>query len=449
MKKLITISALAAAFALSLSAAAFADGWAKENNQWVYYQNGIKVTNDWRTSADGGYYYLDSYGNMLVNSFVDYERYVDADGRMVTAAWRQIDGKWYYFDTNGKLIRNKSKQINGVYYFFDYEGCMSTGWVEDDSGDWYYCDPGDGHRITSAWKKLEPDESMAIDYSEESTINEDGTYWYYFQSSGKMTRADSSEYKEAVINGARYAFDEYGRMTTGWVKLNDTTPAIAGWKYYNDSTSLGTYGAAHTGWLSAYPPENADLGSDVAWYYFDSRGVPYHGTDVGSGDDDETLVAKFRRLTINGKTNTYLFNEYGNPVYGLRKVYRSNGTVTSMYFGTKQESCLQLGEKNITEADGTVSVFHFESNGYGTNGVKNGRLYYMGKLQKAYDDTYAYYTVNGTTWLVNKSGNVVKNHNRRKDPTDVEYRSDSSGHKDGGTESDSELNAPEFVTTEL
>ena len=73
----------------------------------------------------------------------------------------------------------------------------------------------------------------------------------------------------------------------------------------------------------------------------------------------------------------------------------------------------------------------------------------MGKLQKATDDTYAYYTVNGTTWLVNKSGSIVKNHNKRKDPYDVEYRSDSSGHRDGGTESESELDEPEFVTTEL
>ena len=120
-----------------------------------------------------------------------------------------------------------------------------------------------------------------------------------------------------------------------------------------------------------------------------------------------------------------------------------------MYFGTKQESCLQLGEKSITEADGTVSTFHFDNSGYGTNGVKGNKLYYMGKLQKATDDSYAYYTVGGTTYLVNKTGTIVKNHNSRKDPTDVEYRSDSSGRKSGGTESDSELNVPSFETTEI
>ena len=450
MKKWMMVPVLAAAAVLSFSAAAFADGWTKENNQWVYYQNGYKVTNDWRTRADGGYYYLDGSGIMAANRFIDYERYVDADGRMVTSAWRQIDGKWYYFDSNGKLIREKSKQINGVYYYFNYDGYMETGWVEDGSGDWYYCDPSDGHRITGMWKHLEPSQDMNIDDSNNSSaIVNDGTYWYYFQNNGKMTKGDAGGYKEATINGARYAFDEYGRMTTGWVKLSDTDPAIAGWKYYNDSTNLGIYGAAHTGWLSAFPPEDQGLGSDVVWYYFDNKGVPYYGTDVSLSDDDEALLAKFKRLNQNGKSNAYLFNAYGNPVYGLRKVVRTNGIATSMYFGTKQESCLQLGEKSITEADGTVSTFHFESNGYGTNGVKNNKLYYMGKLQKAVDDTYAYYTVNGTTYLVNKAGTVVKNHNKRKDPNDCDYRSDANGHRDGGTETESELLAPEFVTTEL
>ncbi len=97
---------------------------------------------------------------------------------------------------------------------------------------------------------------------------------------------------------------------------------------------------------------------NVYWYYFDSKGQPYYGTDVSDSDDDETLEAKFRRLEKDGKTETYLFNEYGNPVYGLRKVRRSNGDVTSMYFGTQQECCLQKGDRNITDAEGNSYTFH-------------------------------------------------------------------------------------------
>lgn len=447
-KAVVAAIMLSAAF----SSAAYAQGWTKENNVWVYYNNnGTKASNEWKQSSDGGYYYLDGYGNMVTNSFIDSERYVGSDGKMVTSGWRQIDSKWYYFDNNGKTIKNKSKQINGVYYYFGDDGYMVTGWVHDDSN-WYYCDTSDGHMYVNTWKQLEPSEEMSLDSSSNDSVTDSGTYWFFFQATGKLATANGTEeYKDYTINGLHYCFDQDGRLKTGWAKIKDTYPEIAGYKYYNDDTSLGTYGAAHTGWLSAYPPENDDksLGSDVAWYYFDAKGTPYYGTDVSTEDDDETLVAKFKRITKGTKTSTYLFNELGNPVYGLRKVRKKDGTVTSMYFGTKQESCLQLGEKSITEADGTVSSFHFESSGYGTNGVKSNKLYYMGKLQKATDDTYAYYTVNGITYLVNKSGAIVKNHNYKKDPSEVEYRSDSRGIRDGGTEGDSELDVPSFETTEI
>ncbi|MCI5793024.1 MAG: hypothetical protein MR011_07160 [Lachnospiraceae bacterium] len=453
MRKFLKTAIAAIAMTAALSSAAYAaGGWTKENNTWVYYDNsGSKAVNTWKQSADGGYYYLDGYGNMVINSFIDSERYVDADGRMVTSGWRQINSKWYYFDSNGKTVKNKAKQINGVYYFFGDDGYMITGWVHDDNN-WYYCDLSDGHMYVNTWKQLEPSDEMYIDdsTSNRSVTEKTDTNWFYFQSTGKVARAnDSEEFKDYTINGLHYCFDEYGRLTTGWAKVKDATPKIAGYKYYNDDASLGVYGAAHTGWLSAYPPENEDLGSDVVWYYFDSKGTPYCGNDVSTNDDDETLEAKFRRITKGTKTSTFLFNELGNPVHGLRKVRKKDGTVTSMYFGTKQESCLQLGEKSITEADGTISTFHFDNSGYGTNGVKGNKLYYMGKLQKATDDSYAYYTVGGTTYLVNKTGTIVKNHNSKKDPTDVEYRSDSSGRKSGGTESDSELNVPSFETTEI
>lgn len=449
MRKLLRAVLAAAAVSAAMGMTAFADGWTQENGNWVYYSNGSKVTNEWKTSKDGGYYYLDSSGKMAVNSFVDDDRYVASDGRMLSNCWRQIGSKWYYFDNSGKLVRNKSKQINGIYYFFDDSGCMSTGWVQDSSGYWYYCDPSDGHAYTNTWKNLEPSAEMNVDDDNSSSTVSDGTYWYYFQSTGKLAAAYNESYKEYIVNGSRYAFDQYGRMQTGWIKLNDATPAIAGYKYYNDSTSIGPFGAAHTGWLSVNPPEDAELGSDVVWYYFDTKGTPYYGTDVSSSDNDETLLVKLKRITKNGKTNTFLFNQYGNPVYGLRKVQRSDGTVTSMYFGTKEQSCLQLGEKNITEADGTSWPYHYESNGYGTNGVRNGKLYYMGKLQKAIDNTYAYYTVNGLTYLVNKSGAIVKNLNKRKDPGEVDYRSDSSGMKDGGAAAVEECLIPEFNTTEI
>ena len=458
MKKTGRALMLAAILAAMASMTAFADGWSKDtNNQWVYYENGGRLTNAWKTGADGAYYYLGSNGYLQANSFVDDDRYVDGDGRMVTSAWRQIDSKWYYFDANGRMVKDRARQISDLWYYFDGDGAMRTGWVND-GDNWYYCDPNAGGRmVTSAWRQLVPDDEMV--YGEESDGPEttDGSYWFYFMSTGKVARASGDgNYKELSIGDNRYAFDEFGRMQTGWVKLSDKNPAIAGYKYYNDTANIGTYGAAHAGWLSAYPPEDedTDFGSDVQWYYFDAKGTPYYGTDVSNSDDDETLNAKFRRLQKNGKTQVYLFNEYGNPVYGLRKVRRSSGVITSMYFGTKEESSLQLGDRNIKDANGETSTFYFDGSGYGYNGIRDGKLYYMGKLQKATDDTYAFYpdptnpTDRSKDLLVSKSGTLKKNYNKNK--TDyVDYQSDANGRRGSYATADpEEWIEPAFVTSE-
>ena len=449
MRKLLRAAAIAAGlFAMSTITAFAANGWVQENGQWVYYDRDSKVYNEWKTGADGSYYYLGGSGYMTVNDFVDDDRFVGADGKMVTNAWRQINSKWYYFDSNGRMTRERSRQIDGAWYYFDYDGAMQTGWVEEDD-DYYYYDPSSGKMIANTWKQLLPPEEVYDDDNSGPQYT-DGTYWFYFTSSGRACKAEGSgDYREMTINGNRYCFDSYGRMMTGWVKVEDKSPVIAGYEYFNDSESIGTYGAAHVGWLSAYPPEDEEgFSSDVEWFYFDSKGTPAYGSNVSDSDDEETLSAKFKRLQKNGKTQTYLFNEYGNPVYGLRKVRKTSGEETSMYFGTKQESCLQLGDKNITDADGVTSQFYFDSRGYGYTGVKNGKLYYMGKLQKAEDDSYAYYTVDGKTYLVNRSGQVKKNYNKSKDPDEVDYRSNASGLRDGGTADESELMIPAFVTSE-
>lgn len=58
--------------------------------------------------------------------------------------------------------------------------------------------------------------------------------------------------------------------------------------------------------------------------------------------------------SINGKT--YLFNDRGNPVYGLQKVrIGSTSEYTSYYFGDKKTSTMQKGKiiEGETDADGS------------------------------------------------------------------------------------------------
>lgn len=437
MKKLQKVMIITAVLAVAFAITALADGWTQDAKGWRFLKNGNPVFNQWELDSQGDYFYLDYNGYMAVNTFVDSDRFVDATGRMVKSAWRQIDNNWYYFEANGRMVQGKKKQIEGLWYYFDDMGAMVTGWYSD-GDDWYYCDENSGgHMAVNTWKKLEPSVEMGDIYDDG-----DGTYWYYFGSSGKVARGENGGYKEVSIGGNRYAFDSFGRMQTGWVKLSDTTPAIAGYKYYNDDQSLGTYGAVHTGWLSAYVPKDIDNSEDVQWYYFSSNGTPAYGTETNSA-----IEASLKKITKNGTTYSYLFNSKGNPVYGLRKVITSGGEETSMYFGTKNQSCLQKAT-NVVEGDGTTWKYSFTNAGYGVTGVKNGYLYYQGKLQKAVDDTFAYYTVGADTWLVNSAGAVIKNYNKTKKSTDVEYKSDANGRRDGGTAHESHLLDPVFQTDE-
>ena len=75
---------------LSAGLAAFpamaAQGWAQENNTWVYYDsNGNKVYNEWKKGADGQWRYLNGEGYMgyvnggymLFASEEDYQEYCE------------------------------------------------------------------------------------------------------------------------------------------------------------------------------------------------------------------------------------------------------------------------------------------------------------------------------------------------------------------------------------
>jgi len=439
MKKFSRILITAAILTAAFTVTSLADGWTQDSKGWQYLKNNVPVYFEWQTDANGDYFYLGGDGYMVSNSFVDDDRYVDSTGRMVKNCWRQIDGRWYYFEANGRKVAGKKKLIENFWYYFEDDGGMHTGWYNDGT-DWYYCEPGAGHMVVNCWKRLEPAEDMD---SAENDVG-DGSFWFYFQSSGRVTRSTDTQYREAAIGGFRFAFDQCGRMQTGWVRLDsNASPVIAGFKYYNDTEQLGTYGAAHTGWLSAYIPEAVSNSGEVNWFYFDTKGCPAYGTVVNANGKD-ALKASLKTIPKNGIAYAYLFNEQGNPVYGLQRVVLDDGTQTSMYFGTKSQCCLQKNVTSITEADGSTWKYMFNNSGYGYTGVYNHYLYYKGKVQKATEDTMAYYTLGGETWLVNQAGYVICNYNRSKDPDEVDYRSDSSGKRDGGTAGVSNLIEPEY-----
>lgn len=437
-KRGLAVFALAAVLTLgtaTLSSMA-ADGWAQSNGNWVYYNSsGSTVSNEWRKGADNLWRYLNSSGQMAVNSWVESIYYVDSNGILVTDKWMKLENPrwdrvssddqyvWYYFGSSGKVITDCWKKIDNKWYFFDDDGIMQTGWADENM---YYC--GSDGSMRTGWQKLAPPEGQEEENNRDSGptmdgYEYDGKDWYYFGTNGKKYVPDdlgSAEFGERKIDGVYYCFDEFGAMQVGWRNIkssDDDSAELKDYKYF------GSDGKVKTGWLSLEPPQKLASRYDhsVEWFYFSSQGVPETGEKEGEGKTSDFV-------RINGKT--YLFNDRGNPVYGLQKVYNSSNDYTSYYFGTWEQSCMQRGKIRINEG-GETSDFYFTDSGKGYNGVRDGYLYYMGKLQKAESGTkYQAISIpnsNGyTTYVVNTSGKISKN-STVKTSDGVKYKTNGSG----------------------
>ena len=406
MFKKLMLPVLTFGIVLVMSITAFAEGWAQDGSNWIYYdENNNKVYNAWRKGADDKWRYLGSNGVMVTSSIVDSVYYVNSEGIMAASVWKQITDSegtyWYYFLDDGKMVQGCWKDINNKRYYFDDEGKMQTGWVDDDM---YYCDT-DGHMLTG-WNKLPDSEDKSTD----CPSGKDGasSHWYYLQSSGKKIEPSNSDFAEKTVEGKRYCFDENGAMVTGWVNISGEDN-ISGYKYFN------TDGTVRTGWYSLNPPEDLadNYAASVVWFYFSSTGA------VTRSDGSSFTTSDIKR--INSKR--YLFDSNGTPVYGLAQV-----SGETYYFGTEKQCTAQKGEMSITEDDGTKSTFYFAESGQGVTGVKNHDLFYKGKLVKAETGTrYQTFRVNGNLYLVNQSGQIQRSKTKVKDTDGTYWTTNASG----------------------
>lgn len=420
----LAVAAMLAMGTASIDAQA-AEGWAQSGNTWVYYDaDGSKVTNVWKKGADNLWRYLNSYGEMAVNSWIENTYYTDSNGILVTDKWMKFQDsgngqlKWYYFGSSGKAVMDNWSKINNKWYYFDSNGEMQTGWVLDDM---YYC--GTDGAMRTGWQKLFSPDS---DYDPDKIApgdTDDGKFWYYFGESGKkyVPKNMSGDFAAYKIDGISYCFDSEGALQTGWknVGIDNADYEIQNYKYYDNNGKL------RVGWYSVEPPHDVSgYEENVEWFYFSTSGVPKTGPKEGE--------ASTQHLTrISDKT--YLFNDLGNPVYGLQKVRIGNGSeFTSYYFGDKKTSSMQKGKIKVTEGDGSEETYYFSDSGRGYTGVKDGYLYYMGKLQRAEEgskyEVIAIPTGSTTTdYVVNSSGKVAKG-TTVKNAEGVKYKTGSNGN---------------------
>lgn len=370
----------------------------------------------WNQDSTGGYKY-EKNGSYCFNTFIDdngNRYYVGSDGYRVTNTWIKLnDTDWYYAGSDGKLYKGGKKVINDNIYVFDDNGKLKKGWIDN----LYYAN--DEGYLVKGWQQL------PLDNNEIVRKGDDENGWFYFKEDGKKVYAENGGYLIRNFEDRKYCFDQRGVMQVGWVEMQSTNPRIKGCMYFADvETAKFKYGQAVTGtWYAAPSPSFANMSEEIAWYYFLPTGYPKCGQEDG-----------YQKVRIDDKY--YMFNDNGNPVSGVRK----SGT-EYYYFGNDKNDCsMKTGLKNIVDGSGSTNMYYFRENGgQGYTGVKDNRVFYKGRLQKADVGTkYQAFKVNGSLYLVNPSGFVAKNRKLVKDSDGNVWSTNSQGvvtYTSGGTES--------------
>ena len=221
----------------------------------------------------------------------------------------------------------------------------ATGWTQED-GTWYYYDR-DGERVTDEWRKS-------------------GDYWFYLGDDGEMVTdqliEDDDDYYYVNADGAM--------ISNAWVAI-----------------------------------ENEDAGDedepDQYWYYFQSNGKAYTGSD-------SSTTTKFK--TINGKK--YSFDEEGRMLYGWvkdgeRQTGDDDWTDAEYYLGDENDGAMSTGWRliSITDEDWDEDDDTFDED--------QDRWFYFKSNGKRYandpdsDKEFVVKTINGKKYGFDENGRMV------------------------------------------
>lgn len=174
----------------------------------------------------GARYYFGEDGAMYQNQWLQY----DDTGRhglyseLAQRHYYEFDELWIYFDQKGKMVTAKDlstaklKEINGVKYSFDENGVMiprlfvTNAEVKATSSNAvirYGSNDHDGAAVEDYWTFMVPNEEM-----HEEDYHQQEFSWFRTKKDGKVIKD-----RIATVLGRKYAFDEIGRMQTGFVVM--------------------------------------------------------------------------------------------------------------------------------------------------------------------------------------------------------------------------------------
>src|SRR5699024_10654909 len=148
--------------------------------------------------------------------------------------WVAEGTEWRDLENNGTYAADSWETDNGVSYYIGSDGYMLRNTLIEDNENYYYV-RSSGAMLVNEWRFLENPEWQGDEWVGEGS-------WYYFGANGRAVRTTGDKVRIEEIGGKRYAFDQYGRMMTGWISESGEYVTEDNWEeglYYADPAGSG------------------------------------------------------------------------------------------------------------------------------------------------------------------------------------------------------------------
>lgn len=322
-------------------------------------------------------YYCGDDGALYRSQWLEYEYLEDSELRSAMAERDYLDYEkvWLYFDSNGKKVASSGEEkikqsvIDGETYGFDENGAMMTWWSQvatasnaetSNTAPKFYSGYDGGKLLKSTWVWMYPSESM-----DEEDYNDLEYSWFRTDDKGRVYRNRIRE-----VDGQRYAFDEIGRLQTGFLLFDGTSNFVAQYDidtWESDDFKNGTVYGIQKADLYLFGPDefnggamqkgdeiSVELNDGVYTFGFASNGKAY-GTKNKLARHDDRYYINGLRLEAHEDLNYgvvkvsdseyKVVNTSGKIVKGNRKVVKDKDDGWYLIVGGEFKAYVRSADK--------------------------------------------------------------------------------------------------------